>query len=221
MLLADYEQQLDVLLTQWEHRQWDLRIERFIARIAGDVDAAERAHRRKMRIWRRMYDLTERTVRSIGETVEPALGTSARRQWISRYHAVAFPQLLAPETPDVMIEWLRDQSLEDGVNETVEIIYEDYLARREPLRREAKRSMVEIRVTHSRDLPGVEIEMYNLEIGTPEALREIEQRRKELAQATNQRWRSLLAEEDRLRFDEHHDNVLKRPHVHAGARVRY
>jgi len=217
--LKRYEIELDRLLQRWHRQRWDLRVDQFVASISGNRAAARRAQQRALRHWRAVYTLTEETIQSIGRFVEPVCGSEAKRAWMQRYYNTAFPELLAPESPDLMVQWLREQQIDPAVLDVVESRYNSYLQQREPLREQAKRRMVEARM--NRPAMIFDSRVYSLEVGIPDSLADIERRREDLARQTLDYWRGLLQAAVQRRFDAHLEDVLSNPYAHSNAMIRY
>ncbi len=213
-VLEAYERQMDVLLLQSARREWELSIEQFTSSLAGDERGEARAYERKARAWRRLYDVTDRTVAQIGELVEPAIGPIGRESWLNRYHRVTFPELLCDETPELMYEWIiNHEALEDDVKEAATRVYETYLQRRTPLRREAQSIRVDMRMNGA---------IHSLEAGIPDVLVDIEERREALAKDTNRLLRAQLADpETRTKFDRRLEEYASRSYGRVAEGLRY
>jgi hypothetical protein len=218
-VLEAYEYEMDGRLLSDVRRRADLKAKHFIAIVLMDMSDAERAQKHSARIWRAKYHLTERTVEAIADVVEQTLGASARRAWMTRYYRIVFPELLGPETTDVLVEWLHTQSLDLEVLVGVEEVYESYLINRGPLRSAARRIMVKLRTSqpHMFGRTGIS----SLEVDIPEALQDIEARRAEHARTTNENLRNLVGTEIRELFDRELQQILDRRYHSIFGLVRY
>lgn len=217
-LLHQYEMQLDELLERNRQARNEAIMRMELAVMSGRTERVSVHHQRAVRTWRQIHHLTRDTAEAVGYAALPIVGEHARLQWMSRFWRAQCPDLLAPDSAEIMFRWALDlDGLDKAHHRRVERLRDHYEERRYAVWRRAVCVRTEINETQHLLLGNVETIL--VERHTPAELQDIESERDSLARDAVHRLRSALPSQFVESFDQHLDAVRERGYDNR--RVRY
>jgi len=200
--VTQYEIALDTELTSFLHARREAHSETSRAMVRGDAEAWRRAKDKLEDHHARVRRLNHQLVDQIAQLTQQAVGADEATAWRDRFLRYSYPWIWQTDSPDLMFEWMSKRSLPSERAAMLATAYDEYRARREPLRERMLDAVLEAR------------RMYGLhsaettDPGNPEAVREALENLRSLANETLGRFRSLLATpEERKAFNAHLSRV--------------
>ncbi len=140
-VLNDYSRALDTILGNVFWGRWEDHYRGMLASLTADDRSLEPFRRRRFDRWYRVYRCNGSFAKLLAAELP---GDEPPRAWMDRYYAAYFPRTHRRNSTDDLVHWLTEEAdTGEEQGSTVQLIYTDFTARRETLRRQLRSATVE------------------------------------------------------------------------------